>query len=193
MSAKVFVGSVLVSILILAPATYFLMPILYPNMKNDVTDEVTGILLQSKYFVFDSEARISDHELTFIMMNGTTCLIQTQGNSSLTILFSTVAVMSLNSAWREKAEYIIDLVIEGVGNKAILHAFHDDGPAHGAYRVLTYDVTISLDTGILTAGTYNISVYWRSTVDGIGTNSFYIYDPTNNYLRSLLIQEIYHG
>ena len=85
----------------------------------------------------------------------------------------------------------MDVVVEGVGNKAILHAFHDDGPAHGAYRVITYDIYINLDTGILTAGMYNISVYWRSTVDGIGTNSFYIYDPGNDYQRALLIQEIY--
>ena len=192
MSAKIFIGSVLVSILILAPATYFLRPILYPSM-NDVTIDETGLLLQSGYFLFDSEARIFDNELALKMMNSTTCLIETQGNSSLTILFSTVGVMSLNSAWREKSEYIIDLVVEGVGNKAILHAFHDDGPAHGAYRVLTFDIAINFDTGVLTAGTYNISVYWRSTVDGIGTNSFYIYDPGNDYLRSLWIQEIYQG
>ncbi|MHA1954355.1 MAG: hypothetical protein ACW96U_10455 [Candidatus Heimdallarchaeaceae archaeon] len=193
MSAKVFIGSVLVSILILAPATYFLMPILYPGMINDVSNDVTGILLQSEYYVFDSESKIYDNELSFKLMNGTTCLIQTQGNSSLTILFSTVAVMSLNSAWTEKSEYIIDLVIEGVESKAVLHAFHDDGPVHGAYRVITYDITINLDTGILTAGTYNISVFWRSTVDAVGTNSFYIYDPGNDYLRSLWIQEIYQG
>ena len=41
MSAKIFIGSVLVSILILAPATYFLLPILYPGM-NDVTIDETG-------------------------------------------------------------------------------------------------------------------------------------------------------
>lgn len=193
MSAKIYLASVLTSILILAPVTYFVLPILYPNMTMYIDDDdVNGVVLQSEYFVFDSEARILDNELSFKMMNGTTCLIQTQGNSSLTILFSTVAVMSLNSAWTEKSEYIIDLVIEGVGSKAILHAFHDDGPVHGAYRVITYDITINLDTGILIAGTYNISVFWRSTVDAVGTNSFYIYDPGNDYLRSLWIQEIYH-
>ncbi len=188
MSAKIFFASVITSILILAPVTYFVLPLLYPNMNNDVN----GIVLQSEYFVFDSEARIFDNELTYKMMNATTCLIETQGNSSLTILFSAVAVMSLNSAWTEKSEYIINLVIEGIGDKAILHAFHDAGPVHGAYRIITYDITISFDTGILTAGTYNITVYWRSTVDAVGTNSFYIYDPGNDHIRSLLIQEIYH-
>ncbi len=188
MSAKVFIGSVLVSILILAPATYFLMPVLYPSISNDAD----VVLLQSEYILFETEARIIDNELISKMMDNTSWLIETQGSSSLNILFLAVGVMSLNSAWREKSEYIIDLVVEGVGNKAILHAFHDDGPAHGAYRVITFDITINLDTGILAAGTYNISVNWRSTFDGIGTNSFYIYDPGNNYQRSLLIQEIYH-
>ncbi|MHA1203169.1 MAG: hypothetical protein ACTSQ4_11710 [Candidatus Heimdallarchaeaceae archaeon] len=186
MSVKVFVGSVLVSILVLAPATFLLMPVIYPSMN-------AGTVLQSEYYLFDSEARIYDYELSSVMMDSTSCLVETQGGSSLTILFTAVGVMSLNSAWREKSEYIVDVVVESVGNRAILHAFHDDGPAHGAYRVITFDITINLDTGILTAGTYNVSVYWRSTFDGIGTNTFSIYDPGNDYLRSLWIQEIYRG
>jgi len=153
MSLKIYLASVLTAILILAPTTYFVLPVLYPNMKS-------GALIQSEYVLFETEARIFDHELTFKMMDNTTWLIETQGSSSLNILFTTVGIISVNSAWREKAEYIIDVVVEGVGNKAILHAFHDDGPAHGAYRVITYDTTINFDTGILAAGTYNISVYW---------------------------------
>ena len=163
------------------------MPVLYPSINNDAQ----VILLQSEYILFETEARIYDHELTFQMMDNTTWLIDTQGSSSLNILFTAVGTISVNSAWREKAEFIVDVVVEGVGNKAILHGFHDDGPAHGAYRLITYDISINLDTGILTAGSYNISVYWRSTVDGIGTNSFYIYDPGNDYQRALLFQEIY--
>ncbi len=193
MSAKIFIGSVLVSILILAPATYFLLPVLYPNMKNEVTDEVTGIVLQSEYFLFDSEERIYDHDLTYQMMNGTTCLVQTQGNSSLTILFSAVGHMFLNGAWREKSEYLIDLVVGGFVNRAVIHAFYDFGPVVGDYRYVSFDLTINLDTGILTAGTYNISVYWRSTEDAVGSNYFRIYDPSLNNLRSLWIQEIYQG
>ncbi|OLS29379.1 MAG: hypothetical protein HeimAB125_22650 [Candidatus Heimdallarchaeota archaeon AB_125] len=184
MSVKIYLASVLTAILILAPTTYFVLPLLYPNMKS-------GVLIQSEYILFETEARIYDHELTFKMMDNTTWLIETQGSSSLNILFTTVVELVLNSAWREKAEVIIDVVVEGIGNKAILLGFHDDGPALGAYRALTFDTAINFDTGIVAAGTYNISVYWRSTFDGIGTNSFYIYDPSNNYQRSLLIQEIY--
>ncbi|MFW9852494.1 MAG: hypothetical protein ACFFDS_06105 [Candidatus Thorarchaeota archaeon] len=193
MSAKVFIGSVIVSILILAPATYFLMPVLYPNIKSDISDDPSGVVLQSEYFVFDTLARIYDYELTYELMGTTSCLIQTQGNSSLSILFSAVAILTLNSAWREKAEYIVDLVVEGAGNRALLYGYYDDGPAYGAYRVFTFDISINFDTGILAAGTYNISVFWRSNFDGIGTNSFYIYDPGNDCLRSLWIQEIYRG
>ncbi len=193
MSAKVFFASVIVSILILAPATYFLLPVLYPNMKSDVTDDVTGIVLQSEYILFDSEALIYDNELTYQMMPNTTWLIETQGDSSLNILFSAVGHMYLNGAWREKSEYLIDLVVGGTRNRAVIHAFHDFGPVVGDYRYVSFDLTINLDTGILIAGTHNISVYWRSTEDAVGTNYFFIYDPTMSYHRSLLIQEIYRG
>jgi hypothetical protein len=193
MSAKVFIGSVIVSILILAPATYFLMPVLYPNIKSDISDDSTGILLQSEYFLFDSEAEINDNDLTYQMMNGTTCLITTQGFSRLSILFTAAGYMTLNGAWTEKSEYLIDLVVDSSANRAILLGFYDYGPVHGAARILFFDITINLVTDVLIAGTHNITVFWRSVIDGVGINSFYIYDPSNSYLRSLWIQEIYGG
>ncbi len=185
MSVKVFVGSVLVSILILAPATYFLMPVLYPSM----IDDTEGVLLQSEYFLFDSEARISDNDLTYQMMNGTSCLITTQGNSRLSVLFTATGYMTLNGAWTEKSEYLIDLVVDSSANRAILLGFYDYGPVHGASRILFFDITINLVTDVLIAGTHNITVFWRSLIDAVGINTFYIYDPSNNYLRSLWIQE----
>ncbi len=62
----------------------------------------------------------------------------------------------LKIAWREKYEFIIDVVVEGVANKSILHGFYDDDPAIGEYRAITFGITINLDTGILTTGTYNV-------------------------------------
>jgi hypothetical protein len=189
MSIKVYLANVLTAILILAPATYFLMPVLYPNIVNDAD----GILLQSEYILFDTEAQIYDNELTYSMMPNTTWLITTQGSSSLNILFTATGNMYLNGAWREKSEYLIDLVVGGFVNRDILLAFYDFGPVVGDYRYVSFDITINLDTGVLTAGTYNISVYWRSTEDAVGSNYLRIYSPANDYERSLLIQEIYQS
>ena len=187
MSTKVFFASVIVSILILAPVTYFVLPILYPGMN--------GVLIQSQYVEFTTEAYIFDDSIVeYVLMPDTQTNITTQGDSSLVVLFSAVGILTLSSTFVLKNTYSISLVISGVGNRTILVAYYDGGPVYGDYRQLTYDITVNFATGTLTAGTYIISLYWISNYEDTGMNSLSLnHNGTYEYDRSLWIQEIYEG
>ena len=188
MSAKIFFASVITSILILAPVTYFVLPILYPNMTN----EINGVVLQSEYVVISTAAYITDDELTFQKMDDTNCSITTQGDSSLTIQFSAVAMMSLTNTFSLMNVYTIVLVVNGVGNKTNMHVYYNEDPP-GFYRQYTFDLNIYFDTGILEAGTYKIGIYWKSEWDDTGLNSLSVNHSGFRYNRSFLVQEIYRG
>ncbi len=186
MSAKIFFASVLTSILILAPVTYFVLPVLYPNMKQ-------GVVIQSTYVNFDTEAYIYDDELTYKMMDETTYTITTQGDSSLIVLFTADGIMTLDTVFTQKSAYHIALVISGEGNRTIyVDWFEGTTPAAGTIRQLTYDITINFATGSLIAGDYTISVYWKSNFDATGTYNSLSVNHNNSYEydRSFWIQEV---
>ncbi len=193
MSGKIFLASVITSILILAPVTYFVLPVLYPSMKQDPGDQ--GILLQSKFVTFNTPAYIFDDETAgYILMPDTQTTITTEGNSSLVVLFTAVALVALSPTFTTRSSYNISLVIEGIGNVTTMVIYFDGSPATGTFRELSLDLTINLATGELPASTYNVSLQWFSTFDATGTNSLSVnHDPTFDYERTLWIQEISTG
>ncbi|MHA1200543.1 MAG: hypothetical protein ACTSQF_14580, partial [Candidatus Heimdallarchaeaceae archaeon] len=86
MAAKEIAISVAISILILAPTTYFVLPLLYPDMKD-------GGTVQFVYKEFDDRAYITDAIADFELVNQTTLSITTKGNSLLSILYVMPAVL----------------------------------------------------------------------------------------------------
>ncbi len=183
MSAKIFFASVIVSLLIMAPIAYFVLPVLYPDMKD-------GGTVQFVYKEFDDRTYLPDNVLDFELINQTTLTITTLGNSFLSILFVMQTVITMSNDMDGALQFEISLVVSGVGNRTIKVAYFRQGPT-GNYSEVPADVTISYVTDTLVAGNYTISVYWRSVWDAVGGNNLIGYNAPNfAYNRSIQVEEI---
>ena len=184
MSAKVFFASVFVALAIMAPVTYFVLPLLYPGMNDE-----SGVI-QSVYEEFDDTAFIVDAVNTFELINQTELTVTTKGGSFLTILFAMQTVLGIDPAATGALQFEIAVVVETVGNNTIKVAHFNSAP-YGTYREIPADVTINYVTETLTAGNYTVSVYWKATYDIGGVNYMIGNNPPNyDYSRTLWIQEM---
>ena len=183
MSAKIFFASVIVSLLIMAPLAYFVLPVLYPDMKD-------GGTVQLVYQEFNATAYILDSTNDFELINQTSLTISTQGESQLSILYVMQCVLSLGYNMYGAVHYEIALVVSGVGNRTLKVAYYHQYDT-GNYTEIPADVTINYVTGTLAAGNYTIGVYWRSVYDAVGGNSLIAHTtPNYEYVRTLQIEEI---
>ncbi|MCG3227513.1 MAG: hypothetical protein H7645_11395 [Candidatus Heimdallarchaeota archaeon] len=190
MSTKVFLASVLVSLVIMAPLAYFILPMLYPNMKGIETDEDEGIVLQSIYEEFETVAYIEDYTLKYELIDATEVTITTQGESFLAILFTMQAIMTISSLMVGSLAFDISLAVEGVGNRT-LKVVYTDVTNPGSIRQMPVDVTINFVTNSLIAGNYTVGVYWRSETNQGGASSLVGYNVADYmFPRSLWVQEM---
>lgn len=190
MSTKVFLASVLVSLVIMAPLAYFILPMLYPNMKGIETDEDEGIVIQSIYEEFETVAYIEDYTLKYELIDATEVTITTQGESFLAILFTMQAIMTISSLMVGSLLFDISLAVEGVGNRT-LKAVYTDVTNPGSIRQIPVDVTINFVTNSLIAGNYTVGVYWRSETNQGGASSLVGYNVADYmFPRSLWVQEM---
>lgn len=178
------VAGVAISILILAPTTYFVLPLLYPDMKD-------GGTIQFVYEEFDDRSFIWDDADTFEMINQTTLSIITSGKSFLSILYTMPAVFSITEDFAGAIQIEIALTVSGIGNRTTKAAYYRQLATPGSYSEIPSSITINFVTSELSAGTYVISVYWRSMWDPPGANSLITNNPPNfNYVRSITAEEI---
>ena len=190
MSAKIYLASVLTSILILAPLTYFVLPLLYPNMKDTEENDGVGIVLQTIYEEFESSTYVGDDTDKYQLIDQTAVSITTQGDSILAILFTMQALMSISSSMVGTLKFEISLKVEGMENRTI-GILYTDSTNPGTFRQIPFDISINYVTTSLIAGNYTIGVYWRSVFDLGGTNTILGYNtPHLEYPRSLWVQEM---
>ncbi|MHA1420058.1 MAG: hypothetical protein ACTSYH_10780 [Candidatus Heimdallarchaeaceae archaeon] len=184
MSAKVFFASVFVSLVIMAPVAFFVLPLFYPSMKDE-----TGVI-QSVYEEFDDVAYIEDDTVIYELINQTELVISTQGHSKLAILFTMQSVISISSTMVGALSFEVALVVEGIGNKTLKQMVYQQVP-FGSYREIPTAVTINYVTGKLAAGNYTIGVYWKSIYPKADINYLIGYTvPNFAFPRSIWVQEI---
>ena len=168
---------------------YFGYPLLYPNIVNNETlnDEV---VVQSKYLEINSTALIWDSNLTPNVMPDTEMNITTQGNTKLSVSFDAQLELLLVDTFESNAYYNITLQIEGVKQETVRIIEYHGEPIVGEVHRFIY-LQISFETGILSAGTYDISIIWYSKADtatlsrlSVGVNLI------DNLIRTLSAQEI---
>ncbi|MCP4763047.1 MAG: hypothetical protein GY870_14825 [archaeon] len=111
-------------------------------------------------------------------------------NSKITAVFSGVVTIWLDSLLNSDINFNVSLGVEGVGNKSVIISnYFDGGIAKDHYVENTF--YLYYETGSLTAGTYNISVKWRSLHTTAGTNQLLFSDVyPGERTRSLLVQEL---
>jgi hypothetical protein len=89
--------------------------------------------------------------------------------------------------------YTLALVVNGVGNSSTYVIYYDESHDTGLYKQFTVDCSISFETGVLPAGSYNIKMMWKSEWDDPGDNALSLGHSGFKYNRTLLVQEIYRG
>ncbi|KKL51424.1 hypothetical protein LCGC14_2295620 [marine sediment metagenome] len=190
MSVKSALGSIIVgvicSVLIMSGMLYFIGPILLPGL----TEKDTSLLLQYKYQEWDSHSYITEEDLVDQKMNETELSITIQENSRLATTFSSVAELWLSYFFTGYVAYSISLVVEGVGNRTISVTHFDMRTTGGWQQEMTHNLNIDYLTGPLSAGTYNITMYWKSIYNS--TDYTHLSVAHSNYFntRSLWVQEL---
>ncbi|MHA1729127.1 MAG: hypothetical protein ACTSWY_10385 [Promethearchaeota archaeon] len=186
MSGKEIFGSVLISVIAMSAIIFFGLPVIFPNNEN--------IVLQSKYVEISSLARIwDDQTASYQMVSGTQTNITVQENSRIYAEFSAVGLLSLGQSFNTKSDFVIALVIEGIGNRTIRLSLFDKDislPGISDFFQRTYTIYIQYVSDPLPSGTYNISVQWISVYNSLGDHELRL-SPIGGeeYVRSLFIQE----
>ncbi len=161
-------GSVFITLLLVGVGGYFGLPLLYPNLNENLgeyakTDDITdeGILLQTKYLEVGTDAYILDTAVVEAKMADTELNITTAGNSKLIVAFNCMFLLHLDAAFTGGTRYNITLVLAGVQNRTTRISYFTS-PGLGTTIEETYSAYLTFETGILTAGTYSLAVYWKS-------------------------------
>lgn len=184
MSGKEFIGGVAVSAAILVLFAFFALPLIFPAVKQE------NIVRQSIYEEFDTNAFIFDSSLTYSEMPDTTLDISIQKNSKISITFSAVGILHLDDTFNIKAQFLIALQVEGVGNRTFVVSYFDNGGAVGHMREFLHTLHYVYVTEPLPAGTYSIQVYWKSGTDAAGSNQLNLHGGLFDYTRALWVLEI---
>jgi len=187
-------GSVFITLLLVGVGGYFSLPHLYPNLNEDLgdyakTDDLTdeGILLQTKYLEVKTLVFIVDTDLVEEKMPDTELNITTTGNSKLRVAFDAIFLLHLDSVFSGGTRYNLTLVLSGVRNQTTRISYFSS-PSLGSTIEETYSPHINFETEILPAGTYSISVYWKSNNVAISGSSMLF--TLDGYARSIMAQEI---
>ena len=190
-------ASVFVTLLIVGAGIYFGLPYLYPNINNPpyVDDDKTyeNVVISVQSLELRTVCICYDNDLAVKQMNQTTMLISTQGNTSLSIEFSTVFMYGVDLTFDTGSNYDfisfnITMAIEGVGNYSRIVEFGELKTGQWG----TYSFYMHILTPKLPNGTYNLTMYWSSRNDATGSN----YLSANHYNlyrenpRLLYVEEI---
>ena len=167
------------------------MPVVFPNITEEPpTYEDQGILLQSIYLENDSQAFIIDTDTTYEEVPDTEINITIEQNSRILAIFSGEVTLSIGTTFNFGVNFFVALDIEGVGNRTMRIHFYDNGGPTGTTREITHNLCNVYQSESLPAGTYTISVYWKSEYDATGSAQLLLSTIANPKTRALLVQEI---
>ena len=159
------IGSVLITLILVAVGGYFVLPLVFPKIQAE-----NDIVLQSNLVEINDDAYMNDTIKDFELMNGTEISITIQNNSRIAASFSSTFLLFIDPSINASLWFEISLVIEGVSNSTFPIVYYS-GSTLVDYEVFTPSVNINLMSSELNSGTYNIAVYWRSLQDPNGFNA----------------------
>ncbi|MCK4848686.1 MAG: hypothetical protein KAT16_06670 [Candidatus Heimdallarchaeota archaeon] len=187
-----FIGlNVMLSVLIMSVVTIYVLPPIIEDLNTSNGSKDMGIVLQSKYELYDERASINDSETTGSqLIPNTTMLITIQNQSRISAVFSGYTYLVISSLDAgHLIHYNISLIIEGVGHRDTYVRYRTTD-----HEVLTelsdFHIYMDFVTDPLPAGTYKVSVSWISHNDHDGVSYLtFNWDPEDP-LRSLWVQEL---
>lgn len=194
MSGKIFLGSVLVSIVSMSLITVIALPILYPNIQTIQPNQTGGILVQSKYMETSSLAQKTDVATLGTYVPDTEMNITIQEDSQIYAVFNSPYVLGVSdSLSNDNVSFRLSLSIRNsdpsiVGSRNARIFYFEEGTYTDA-REFSSTVTMNYLSEELPAGVYNIDVTWASLGDRPGTNYLLFSTTDANATRSLFVQE----
>ena len=188
MSGKLFVGSVLISLIGMGLITIFAIPLLYPGLQIGTVNQ--GIVYQSKYLEISSLAQVDDSQISsMIQVPDTVMNITVQSKSRIYALFNSHYILGISNALdSDRVAFQIVLKVEDVGQRTSRIAYYEVGTYPDA-REFSSTFTLNYLTEQLTKGTYKVGLYWISMSEQDGFNYLLFSTPAANYTRTLLVQE----
>ena len=193
---SIFISAIL-SMILIAGAGYFILPLIYPNINQEINgepEETPNILLQSKHIDASTQLSLNDDQLDYVKINDTELSITTQGNSSLAVLFTMNIILRVDPSFAGYCLFEIAIVIDGIGNRTIVYEI--SRASASIIQDYSEDITINYITGVISSGTYTVEALWRSAHDATGTNnlrSYYWSSDLGMYIndtRTLWAQEL---
>lgn len=161
------------------------MPVVFPNITED-----KGILVQSIYLENNSQAFIVDSDTIYEEVPDTEINITIEQNSRILAIFSGEATLSIGTTFNFGVNFFVTLDIEGVGNRTMRIHFYDNGGPTATTREITHNLCNVYQSEPLPAGTYTVSVYWKSEYDATGSAQLILSTIANPKTRALLVQEL---
>ncbi|MHA2086931.1 MAG: hypothetical protein ACW972_01555 [Promethearchaeota archaeon] len=184
------IASILLSVMITGGLSFFVLPIIYPNMIQTPSFEDEGIVLQSVYAEFNTSAIIAYDNITFQKIPDTEASITIQENSTISVTFNAIFMLILNSSYSGSCVYNISLVVNGYGNQTYTIAYLKDGIGQ---RVIPINLYVTFITSPLSAGPYLVEVYLKSYIGINNDHSLALNKVMGQYFenpRSLLLLEL---
>jgi hypothetical protein len=153
-------------------------------------------VVQTKSVSTTDEAYIfSNQNTAYTVINGTELTITTRGGSLLDVQFTAEGFITLDPLFSGLADWWVSLLVASpsktiVGNVTNLVDYYNEAPDSGYYVQIPVGLSIQLITGTLPAGSYNVTVQWKS--GSYSSLSTYL-DLSDNIVqptRDLVAQEI---
>jgi len=183
-------ASVFITLILTGAGMYFGMPFIFPNLNADLNDDAGGNLLQTKSVEVNTVDYINDFNLTYTQIPGMELDITTSGNSNLFVSLEGLFFLYMDSSFAGFTGYNVSLVVSGVGNRTTIISYYTQiGPS--TYFHESHNIYMTYDTGIISAGNYTISAYWRSISDTPGSITSLTTEVQNSYHspRKIYVQE----
>ena len=191
-SSKAILGSVLISIIAVAGIGYFALPMIYPGIENEVDNDDAEVnpIAQVKILQLNTNALIWGNDTTTRLMNHTQMDITTEGGTYLSIIFSTILVLTIDSETSVLYNIFIKIDDEYMDPFGIQH-YESNGVTGVISLTSSFNIMVTTNETV-PAGIHSIGVYWRSIIDVSDTNSLSAnHDPTySTNIRTLRVEEL---
>ncbi|MHA2232935.1 MAG: hypothetical protein ACXAB4_10620 [Candidatus Hodarchaeales archaeon] len=189
MSKGSFIAGLLVGIVI-AGAIGF-VAIQTSESNDDHDSDRAGRILQTKYEEFRSQAFLPDSETgSWALIPDTELEITTKGDSFLSLTFSAVMILHLDSSFSGACRFNISLEVAGITNKQTRVSYYHGIPGPSQIVEFSERVDIHYETDTLAIGTYSLAAYWISAFDAPGSNQLISSTASFNFTRTLSVWEI---
>ena len=176
----IIISSLIVSSIVTTSAIILVLPAIYPNLDSPIlsdedSDIDEGLVIQSKHLTVASRDLIYDDEILYRKLNDTELDITIQNQSIIGVFFTSEFMLCSSSSYTEFLQFEIKVQISHQGyikipiaSESVWLQYYSEST--GGWDYQTDCASINVITSPLSAGTYNIAIYWRSRYDTGGVN-----------------------